>query len=197
MEKAKTRIVIIDDELLSRHPLIIKLREYFETVELYKKASEAIDMMKKHLGEKMILILDMKLSGNEEGYQVLSELRGLSYQIPVIVWTGISKENGNFFDMINLKPYATRDKTEKIEEMVRLVKKADADIEYSLPNALEKWLLAQPVENPDAPYLISTGGKTYSLNEILDEVRKDTAQGKEFTQDLVNLTIELMARKDG
>lgn len=196
MEKAKTRIVIIDDELLPRHPLIVTLQQDFETVDLYKKASEAINMMKKHLGEKMILVLDMKLSGNEDGHQVLSELRELSYQIPVIVWTGISKGRSDFFDMINLKPYAIRDKTTKIEEMVTLVKKADVDIEYSLSNALEKWLAAQP-EDHDAPYLISTGGKKYSLNDILDEVRRDTPQGREFTQDLVNLTIELMTRKNG
>ena len=30
---------------------------------------------------------------------------------------------------------------------------------------------------------------------MLGEVRKDTPQGREFTQDLVNLTIELMAKK--
>lgn len=195
MEKSNTQIIIIDDELLAHHPLIIKLQQYFEIVKLYKKATEAIALIRKQLGEKMILILDMKLSGNEEGYHVFSELRELSYQVPVIVWTGISKENGDFFDMINLKPYATRDKTTKIEEMVGLVREADADIKYSLSNALEKWLKEQP-GNHDTPYLISTGGKEYSLNDILNEVRKDTPRGKEFTQDLVNLTIELMAKKN-
>ena len=195
MEKSKTRIIIIDDELNSRHPLILKLQQCFETVELFKKASEAMDMLKRYLGKKTIIVLDMKLSGNEDGHQALLELRELSYQIPVIVWTGISKEKSDFFDLINLKTYAIRDKMTTIEEMADLVKKADADIEYSLSNALEKWLVAQPGDH-DAPYLISTGGKTYSLNEILNEVRRDTPQGREFTQDLVNLTIELMTKRN-
>ena len=195
MKKSNTQIIIIDDELFAHHPLIIKLLQYFETVKLYKKAAEAIALIKKQLGEKMILILDMKLSGNEEGYHVFSELREFSYQVPVIVWTGISKENGKFFDMINMKPYATRDKTTTIDKMTELVREADSDIKYSLSNALEKWLKEQP-GNHDKPYLISTGGKEYSLNDILNEVRKDTPQGKEFTQDLVNLTIELMTKKD-
>lgn len=195
MEKSKTRIVIIDDELPSRHPLIIKLQQGFESVVLFKKASEAIKMLKEHLGEKTILILDMKLSGNEDGHRALSELRELSYQIPVIVWTGVSEDGSEFFDLINLKTYAIRDKTTKIEEMATLVQKTDTDIEYSLSNALEKWLVSQPGDH-DAPYLISTGGKSYSLNDILNEVRKDTPQGREFTQSLVNLTIELMAKEN-
>lgn len=193
MGKSKTRIVIIDDELSSRHPLIIKLQQYFEYVVLFKKASEAIELLKKHLGEKTILILDIKLSGNEDGHKVLSELRELSFQIPVIVWTGVPENGSEFFDLINLNTYAIRDKIAKIEDMVALVQKADANLEYSLSNALEKWLLSQPGDH-DAPYLVSTGGKSYSLNEILNEVRKDTPQGREFTQSLVNLTIELMAK---
>ena len=79
--------------------------------------------------------------------------------------------------------------------MLALVQQADADISYALSNALERWILAQPGDH-DAIYAVATNGESYSLNQMLEEVRKDTAKGKEFTQDLVNLTIELMEKEE-
>jgi len=118
----------------------------------------------------------------------------LSYQIPVIIWTGLDEKTSEFFSLINLKTYAIRDKVESTDKMVELVKRADADMNYSLSNALERWIMAQP-GNHDDIFAVSTGGETISLNQMLDEVRKDTPKGKEFTQDLVNLTIELMKKE--
>ena len=93
MDKSATKIIIIDDELRSNAPLIVFLQQHFEKVELYKNASDGIKKIENNLVEKTILILDMKLSGNEDGYSALTELRKLSYLIPVIIWTGIPKEN--------------------------------------------------------------------------------------------------------
>lgn len=191
--KSKTKIVVIDDEIKENHPLIIKLRQHFETVVPYSIAAKAISDIKQNLGEKTILILDLKLSGGETGYTALKDLRDLSYQIPVIIWTALDERNTESFQLINQKSYAIRDKVISLDEIVKIVRQADADIEYGLSNALEKWILAQP-GNHDEPFVISTGGKTISLNDMLDEVRRDSPRGRSFTQDLVNLTIELMKK---
>ncbi|MBO7478041.1 MAG: response regulator [Salinivirgaceae bacterium] len=195
MEKSKTKVYIIDDELKSNHPIRVKLEQVFSEVKLFQKASDAIAAIKESLGSKIILLLDLKLSGGESGYKTLYSLRNFSYQIPVIIWTAIDEKTSEFFSLINLKTYAIRDKDESNEKMVELVKQADADITYSLSNALERWILAQP-GNHDDIFAVSTGGESYSLNQMLDEVRKDTPKGKEFTQDLVNLTIELMEKEN-
>lgn len=193
--KSITKVIVIDDEIKENHPLIIKLRQHFETVVPYSIAAKAISDIKQNLGEKTILILDLKLSGGETGYTALKDLRELSYQIPVIIWTALDERNTESFQLINLKSYAIRDKDTSVAEIVRIVQQADADIEYGLSNALEKWILAQPGD-PNEPYLISLDGQSFSLNEMIEEVRKDTTQGKEFTQNLVNLTVELMTKKD-
>lgn len=193
--KSKTKVIVIDDEIKETHPLIIKLRQKFETVVPYSIAAKAISDIKQNLGEKTILILDLKLSGGETGYTTLKDLRDLSYQIPVIIWTALDERNTESFQLINLKSYAIRDKVTSLDEIVKIVLKADADIEYGLSNALEKWIMAQP-GNHDEPYLISIDGQSYSLNQMIDEVRKDTTQGQEFIQDLVNLTIDLMAKHE-
>ncbi len=195
MEKSETKVYIVDDELKNNHPIRVKLEQAFSEVKLFKKASDAIAAIKESLGSKIILLLDLKLSGGESGYRTLATLRDLSYQIPVIIWTGLDEKTSEFFSLINLKTYAIHDKTESIDNMVELVKRADADMAYSLSNALERWILAQP-GNHDEVFAVSTGGESYSLNQMLDEVRKDTPKGKEFTQELVNLTIELMEKEN-
>lgn len=195
MEKSTTKIIIVDDELKSNHPLIVKLGQFFEEVTLFKKASDAIAKVKDCLGTRIIMILDLRLSGGETGSRALSALRELSYQIPVIIWTAVDEKAMEFFDLINFKAYAIRDKDESTENMVALVKQADADINYALSNALERWIMAQPGDH-DEIYAVATNGESVSLNQMLDEVRKDTPKGKEFTQDLVNLTIELMKKEE-
>lgn len=195
MDKSLTKIVIVDDELKNNHPLIVKLGQIFEKVILFKNASDAIADIRECLGDRIIMILDLRLSGGETGSRALIALRELSYQIPVIIWTAVDEKTIEFFDLINFKAYAIRDKDESTENMLALVQQADADISYALSNALERWILAQPGDH-DAIYAVATNGESYSLNQMLEEVRKDTAKGKEFTQDLVNLTIELMEKEE-
>lgn len=195
MDKSLTKIVVVDDELKNNHPLIVKLGQIFDRVKLFNKASEAIADIRECLGSRIIMILDLRLSGGETGSRALIALRELSYQIPVIIWTAVDEKTIEFFDLINFKAYAIRDKDESTENMLALVQQADADISYALSNALERWILAQPGDH-DAIYAVATNGESYSLNQMLEEVRKDTAKGKEFTQDLVNLTIELMEKEE-
>lgn len=195
MDKSGTKIFIVDDELKSNHPLIVKLGQFFSEVRLFKKSSEAMEQVAESLGSRIIMILDLRLSGGETGKSSLAALRELSYQIPVIVWTAVDEKSEEFFDLINLKTYAIRDKAESIENMVKLVQDADADINYALSNALERWIMAQPGDHNEV-FAVATNGESYSLNDMLNEVRKDTAKGREFTQDLVNLTIELMEKEE-
>jgi len=42
MEKSGTKIFVVDDELKSNHPLIVKLGQFFSEVRLFKKSSDAI-----------------------------------------------------------------------------------------------------------------------------------------------------------
>lgn len=195
MDKSGTKIFIVDDELKSNHPLIVKLGQFFSEVRLFKKSSDAMAQVAESLGSRIIMILDLRLSGGETGQASLAALRELSYQIPVIVWTAVDEKSEEFFDLINLKTYAIRDKAESIENMVKLVQEADGDINHALSNALERWIMAQPGDHNEI-FAVATNGESYSLNDMLNEVRKDTAKGREFTQDLVNLTIELMEKEE-
>lgn len=193
MEKSKTRIVIIDDLMRRNHPMKVKLEQEFEEVKIFSKAEDGLKYISDNINSKIILILDIKLSNGENGYETLEKLRGISYLIPVIIWTAINENDASFFKLINLKTYAIREQETNNDDMVNLVKEADADSKYSLSSAFENWLSSQNVDH-NKPYMINTDGESYSINDIIKEVRKGSPEGNRFTQQLANLTIELLTK---
>lgn len=60
--------------------------------------------------------------------------------------------------------------------------------------ALEKWVLNHPEEQTKEPYIVK-GTKVYNMVELLEEVKKGSDDGNEFLQQLVYLTVDLLARK--
>ncbi len=64
-----------------------------------------------------------------------------------------------------------------------------------LTKALEKWIaLELKRNNSDKPYLISMGGKSYTLTQILEEVKNETEFGNKIKISLIKMTIDLLLR---
>jgi hypothetical protein len=63
-----------------------------------------------------------------------------------------------------------------------------------LPIAIDEWVESNPDERRNIPYIATSDGKSYTLNEILDEIRHETTVGKEFTNNLLKLTVDLVSR---
>ena len=59
-----------------------------------------------------------------------------------------------------------------------------------IEKALEEY--AQNVYQKDTPIIVSN--KSYSVNQILEEVRQRTPFGIQFMQDIISLTIDLISR---
>ena len=62
-----------------------------------------------------------------------------------------------------------------------------------IETALEQWILSQPNEKRGEQY-VTAYGKTYTMNEILTEIRNQTDFGKKIVRNIITLTIELIAR---
>ncbi len=76
------------------------------------------------------------------------------------------------------------------EAEIHLLTQADGLIE----DALEEWIQIQENRNLDEPLLIQSRGQSYSINQILEEVRLQTPFGRKFMKDIVSLTIDLILR---
>jgi hypothetical protein len=113
--------------------------------------------------------------------------------IPVILWSGINQTEEEFGDFINNHAYGFLSKDSTLEESIEMVDKAYLKLETSLDNTIEDWIIENE-EDKDKPIYISTDGKSYSLNDILREIRAQTEIGKEFAVKLNALTIDLLLR---
>ena len=61
-----------------------------------------------------------------------------------------------------------------------------------IAEAMEEWVKSQDKNKIDNPLII--GAKSYSMVQILDEIRQRSTFGISFMKDVLNLTIDLIAR---
>ena len=66
-------------------------------------------------------------------------------------------------------------------------------LENSLDNVLEDWIIQNDADK-DHPIYLSLNNKSYSLNEILKEIRLQTAVEQYFSRKFNDLTIDLLLR---
>ena len=195
MKKSDTTIILVDDLLESYDPLVIKLKEVYIVVELFKAPQKALDYISNNLNSKIIVLLDIKLSHPKlDGHIMLEKIREMSFLIPVILWSNIDERKSKFSDFINNKAFAFVRQTAGYSKILEIVKKAEDNINLSVGGAIQEWVNLQDKKNKDAPYLITACGKQYTLNQLLNEVRQQTTFGKELEKDLVMLTIDLLLR---
>ena len=63
-------------------------------------------------------------------------------------------------------------------------------IQNDIRSVMEKWILKQSEEKRNKPYMRS-GDKIYTLNDILNSIRRQDEFGKETTQGILSLATEL------
>ncbi len=193
MIKSNTQILIIDDDLSELNPVIIKLQQLFEEVKLFSSSKDGISYVRENISNKIILLLDVRLSKGEDGHKALSELRNISKLIPVIIWSALDEMKEPFFDFINNDAFAIFKKDAAISSIVEKVVDADHFLNNDIASALEQWILKNDTDK-EKPYMLSSNGKMYTLNDILREIRLQTELGKTFASGMNKLTIELLMR---
>ncbi len=195
MAKSNTNIIFIDDEPeLTEHELVFELKLLYENVQIFAKPNDGIDYVKKHLGEKSIVILDYKFDSFANGSHILESIRSGSKVIPIILWTANADKIHEFVDITNNKIFKILHKS-PYEPILKTVQEAENELNTSVEGALEEWIAIQDANDLDKPYLITANGRTYTLNELLKEIRLQTPVGTQLQKDLLMLTIDLLIRK--
>lgn len=196
MEKDVSIVIIENNETLKSGGLIHELEDTYKTVHFFVKPDDGLQFIKENLKEQFIILLDISFPANEKnGHKILEEIRNLSQNIPVILWSGIDEYSEPFIDFINngVDAYLKKDATS--EEALSIISRVAVSLNTSIDKAIEEWIEIQEKDERMKPYLITAkNGNSYSLNQILDEIRKQTPFGKEFSKDLNMLTIDLLLR---
>jgi DNA-binding NtrC family response regulator len=193
-------IVIDDDSNLKRDPFfLVEIVENFPEVILsfFEDSNEAISFIieKMNASEKVIVLLDLGFpSSSLQGTSILKLIREKSFLIPVIIYTAANEDLSIAQDLINFKTTAFIRKSSSIAEKLDILKNVIDCLDINMANAIDEWIEANPMERRDAQFITTSDGKTFSLNELLKEIRQETSTGKYFTNNLLKLTIDLIAR---
>lgn len=74
------------------------------------------------------------------------------------------------------------------------LKKAFTYMNTDISNVIEEWIKEHPEDKMDKPFFATTDGKSYTLKEILREIRLQTPLGVEVAKNINKLTIDLLMR---
>ena len=196
------KIVVIHDGLIPKvDPLLVELQIKFGSNEVahFENSNEGLDYVLENINQKMIVILDMNFSKDElTGLQVFKNIRDKTSLIYIILITAdevIKIKNEDLIFLINHDAFALESVTTDYTKIISLVENASHKLDARVDAVLEDWITKQSEEKRAKPYLKTKDGKTYSLDDILESIRKQTAIGKQMERNILKLAVDLLTRQ--
>ena len=152
-----------------------------------------------NLGNKMVVLLDKNFDGNEiDGIKVFTEIREKTSLVYIILITvsKISEINSETLKMlINKDLFKLESFTQDYKKIIELVDQARSTLNVRVDAVIEDWIMRHPIEKREQIILKTREGISYSMNDILDSIRKETSVGLQFERNLLKLAIELFSRQ--
>lgn len=194
MKPSNIVIIIIDDNFAFNDPLVIKLKEDFKDVQVLVP-QKGLSYIKENLAQNIVILLDIKMPYHLNGHQVLNEIRKISFNIPVLIFSAVEEEKETFSDFLNNKAIGFIKKDSNYKDIIKKVHQVvETELIHNVDNVLEKWIEKQDEEMKNKPFLTIPGDKTYSLKDLLIEIRQQTEVGKKMQSNVTRLAIDLLGR---
>lgn len=199
---SKFQIVVIHDDLDYSDPIITELNIQYDDQEvvLIKKSQEGLEYVLSNKNQKMIVILDLNFkTGEPSGVDVFENIRKETSLVYILIWTSSALEDINRDDlksMINNDALGLMSSTDEVAKILQMVDVAAHSLEVKVSSALEDWIVSQPELDRDKPYITTKEGNTYSLNQILREVRLQTTFGMETERNILLLAIDTLIQEE-
>ena len=186
-------IVIIDDELLPDAPSIFELKKKYgqDNIHLFNDSQEGLIYLLTHLEQRLIVLLDIRMP-EKDGHKILQELRNKTKLVPVVIWSAFDGKCEDFTDFIENHAFDFIPKGRDPDEIISVLEKIRLATSTNIDIAIEQWLEKQ--DNKDATMLVSKSGKSYTANQLIDEIRKQTDEGKHLANNINKLAIDLLFR---
>lgn len=186
-----TLVYIDDDEKMKNDAFLDDIEADVDGIEYFEKPSEGLTYIKDHIDQNIVVILDWKFNSSSlQGEDILNDIAEISTLVPVIVFTGARIDAVEASKMFKGHAFSCVPKDATTEDLVEAIKKAYDRIQNDIRSVMEKWILKQNEEKRSKPYMRS-GDKLYTLNDILDSIRKQDEFGKETTRGIMSLATEL------
>lgn len=191
-EKMNLTIVYIDDDKkMQEDAFLDDIGDQVDEIYYFEKPDEGLSYVKKNIDKNIVVILDWKYNSSTiQGDDVLKDIDEVSVLVPVIVFTGASIDATEANKMFKGNAFSCVPKDSDTTTLVNAIRNAYDRIQNDIRSVMEKWILKQDEEKRNKPYMRS-GDKVYTLNDILDSIRKQDEFGKETTRGILNLATEL------
>lgn len=191
-EKMNVTIVYIDDDIkMQEDAFLDDISDDVDDIQYFEKPSDGLLYIKENIDKNIIVILDWKFNSSSlQGNDVLRDIDNISVLVPVIVFTGASIDASEANKMFSSNAFSCVPKDASTETLVNSIRSAYDRIQNDIRYVMQKWILRQSEEKRGKPYM-RTGDKIYTLNDILNSIRKQDEFGKETTRGIMNLATEL------
>ena len=191
-EKMNITIVYIDDdEKMKNDAFLDDIETEVDGIEYFERPSEGLTYIKDHIDQNIVVILDWKFNSSSlQGEDILNDIAEISTLVPVIVFTGARIDAVEASKMFKGHAFSCVPKDATTEALVEAINNAYDRIQNDIRSVIEKWILKQGNEKRNKPYMRS-GDKVYTLNDILESIRKQDEFGKETTRGILSLATEL------
>lgn len=197
MTQRKTTILVVeDDREIQKDPFVREAGLLFENVIFKEKTCDALAYVNENMKSRIIILLDLAFPTNQmDGIKFLQELRNLSRLIPVIIWSGKDNITGDEYKkIINDLTFGFLTKGASSKEIVEMLSNADDYLNGKIESAIEIWLEGHSDDEKKKPFLTISDGNSYSMNDLIREIRQQTTFGQSIALDINKLTLDLLFR---
>jgi len=200
MGNSKLNIIVIDDNIKKTDPLLVQLQLNFKEANIILKenAKEGLEYILDNLNNKMIVLLDYDLgAGEPNGTEIFLKIREQTALLYVIIITAKLIDdisNKELVTYINKDALAVIDKTTSLEDKIKLIKDAIHTLDVRVDCVLEQWILNHSEDEQNEPYLTTTSGETFTLKDVLREIRQQTDFGRKMERNIMVLAVDLLTR---
>ncbi|MEY4903275.1 MAG: hypothetical protein RLZZ292_1090 [Bacteroidota bacterium] len=195
------QIITIDDDLrFKEKPLFEELIDIYgeENIIWKETPQEGLEYIKTNLTKRTIVILDYHFGDKmANGLAWLKPLQDTSSLIYVIVNTShevATIPSSELKDCINNHLMALVDKTDGYGKTLSEVEKAIGYLNNRVDCILEEWILRHERFTREKPYIRNEKGENLSLNDVLNEIRKDTDFGRAMSSNIISTAISMLQR---
>lgn len=197
------KIVFIDDNLSVDEPFVQNIRKHYKGADykhVFQNPDEGLKYVLENLNNKMIVFIDWNFSGyKKKGIDLLKEIRKKTSLLYIVMMSANQLRTDipldSIVEMMNEENFFYLDRSnDDFESVVAIINKIRTQWSTKFDCVLEQWLIRHPEDNYKEAYSETSTGKTYTWENILVELRKQTPIGKAFEQKLNKYYIDQLNR---
>lgn len=190
-------IVVIDDNMAEKDPFVRTLQKTFKnsSISVYTKAEEGAKYVIENCNKKIIVFLDCGFTEGIQGIDALKKIREKTSLVYIVMMSAIPVNQLTIDEidwMINHRGVFFIDNKDT-DKAILFVNRITNLMQTKIDCVLEQWVLDHPEESQDRSFVV-VGDKSYTLKDMLHEIRSQSEFGRDLENKLLNLTIHLLTR---